>query len=759
MERLLALAPRDADLHRGYGLHLFERNSFVLAARELKKADALGRGDADALFFLGSALLEVADFPGAEDAFRRAIALAPERIPPRHSLGRLLLLRGKPQAARDELQSAAKLAPASGPVRFDLGRAREAVGDLKGAEADYRDALRLEPGFTRTRYALGTLLARTGRQDEAKREIAIYQAAFEKQQAETRKERTRGAEIAKAAAPSSPRGKDTSRRTKAAALPKAAASTKDAGCAVVFTDVASAAGIRFTHERGGTPEHRLPETMGSGLAWLDFDGDGLLDLYVVQSGPFPESGSPKAADRLYRNLGNGTFADVTAKAGLNDTAYGMGAIAADYDNDGFPDLFVTNYGHDILYRNNGDGTFTDVTAKAGVAGSGWSTSAAFADFDGDGFLDLFVVRYVDDSVEKDLFCGDKEKGLREYCHPSLYPPVANLLFHNEGNGTFTDISVSSGIAAALGKGLGVVVTDIDDDGKPDVYVANDTTMNFLFRNLGGNKFEDVSLLSGAGINFAGRAMGGMGVNAGDLDGDGRQDLVVTNFEAELNGYYHNLGSGLFEDLAATSGFGGPSFNFSGFGLNLFDADDDGDLDAFVANGHVLEAPHGQGSTYAERPFLMWNDGKGKFHERGCGDPFRVPVVGRGSAAADYDNDGDVDVAVSSSGGMLQLLRNGGSAGGWIGFVLRGKTSNRQGVGARVTLETPMGRQVREVHAGDSYLSSSDPRVHFGLGDEKKVLRVTIRWPSGIVQEVTGVAPGRYHVVDEQPGKPENQPKP
>jgi enediyne biosynthesis protein E4 len=524
--------------------------------------------------------------------------------------------------------------------------------------------------------------------------------------------------------------------------------SKDGGCPVVFTDVAAQVGVKFVHERGATPNHQLPETMGSGLAWLDYDNDGWMDLYVVQSGPFPPTNVPKAKNRLFHNNGNGTFTDVTEKAGLKDAAYGMGAVAADYDNDGYVDLFVTNYGRNILYHNNGDGTFTDVTEKAGVSGSGWSTSAAFADFDGDGHLDLFVVRYLDYSVEKNYFCGDPVKGRRDYCHPSLYPPISNLLYKNNGDGTFTDVTESSGISQSLGKGLGVVVADVDDDGRPDIYVANDTTMNFLFHNLGAMKFEDVSLISGAGVNSAGRAFGGMGVNAGDLDGDGRLDLVVANFEAEPNSLYRNLGSLVFEDASSTSGFGPPHFNFSGFGLNLLDAANAGRLDAFIANGHVLEVPRMQGVTYAERPFLMWNDGKGKFTERGCGAPFRRELVGRGSATADYDNDGDIDIAVSNSGGPLQLLRNDGVHGAWVGLALRGHKSNRQGIGARLTLETEEGRQVREVKAGDSYLSSSDPRVHFGLGSAKTIQRLTIRWPSGIVQEVKNLAPGRYHTVEE-----------
>jgi enediyne biosynthesis protein E4 len=345
---------------------------------------------------------------------------------------------------------------------------------------------------------------------------------------------------------------------------KKAAASKDAGCPVVFTDVAAQVGLSFRHERGGTPKHQLPETMGSGVAWLDYDNDGWMDLYVVQSGAFPAGSGPRPPDRLYRNVG-GKFVDVTEKSGLANKGYGMGVVAGDFDNDGFTDLYVTNFGKNVLYRNNGDGTFTDVTEKAGVGGSGWSSSAAFADFDGDGRLDLFVVRYLDYSVEKDLFCGDPVKNQRDYCHPSLYPPVSNLLFRNNGDGTFTDVSESSGVAAVKGKGLGVVVSDLDGDGKPDVYVACDTTMNLLFHNLGGMKFEDASLISGAGVNNAGRAFGGMGVSSADMDGDGKPDLLVANFEAEPNSLFRNVGGGVFEDASASSGFGPPHFNFSGFG--------------------------------------------------------------------------------------------------------------------------------------------------------------------------------------------------
>ncbi len=532
----------------------------------------------------------------------------------------------------------------------------------------------------------------------------------------------------------------------AATLDAAAPSSAPAGkapCPVVFTDIAPSAGIRFTHNRGATEMKRLPETMGSGVAWLDYDNDGWMDLFVVQSGKLPEGDT----GRLFRNDGHGHFTDVTEKAGISTKVYGMGAIAADYDNDGFVDLLVTGFGRNVLYHNNGNGTFTDVTDRAGLRSSGWSTSAAWADVDGDGRLDLFVTRYVDFRMDHDYFCGDPVTGKREYCHPDVFPGMPGTLFHNNGDGTFKDITKDSGLAA-IGKGLGVVFFDSDGDGRPDLYVANDQVMNFLFHNTGGGRFEDISIPSGAAVGSEGKPQAGMGVDAQDVDGDGKPDIVVTNFDFELSSLYHNLGDNLYEDASVSSGFGPPSFNFLKFGVNLFDAANRGTLDAFVANGHLSEHPTRQGVTYAERPFLMWNDGTGHFHEQGCGDPFSRPLVGRGTAVGDFDNDGFLDVAVSNSGGPFELLHNGGNGNAWIGVRLEGTRSNREGIGALLILETDRGKQVRTVMAGTSYLSSSDPRVVFGLGKDAKFKKLEIHWPSGTVQTVESLPIKQYTVIRE-----------
>jgi enediyne biosynthesis protein E4 len=525
-------------------------------------------------------------------------------------------------------------------------------------------------------------------------------------------------------------------------------------CPVTFTDVAATAGLRFTHDRGSAGEFRLPEMVGSGVAWLDYDNDGGLDLYVVQSGPFPPSLSAKARDRLFRNAGDGTFVDVTERAGIRDTAYGMGAIAADYDNDGFVDIYLTNYAGNMLLRNAGDGTFVDVTAKAGIAGPRWGTSAAWGDYDGDGRLDLFVGQYADDRKDKDLFCGDPATGERDYCPPIMYDPTVSVLYRNTGGGTFRDVTAEAGLAGATGKALGVLFTDLDMDGRADVYVANDQVMNLLFRNVGGGRFEDISISSGTGFGLEGQPQGGMGVDAGDLDGDGLPDIGVANFENETNEFYRNLGSGIFEDLSVSSNFGPPTLPYVKFGLNFVDVDNDGDLDVFLANGHIYSKPKRQGAKAAQKPMLLWNDGKGRFRPGACGAVFDVELVGRGSAAADYDNDGDIDIAVSNSGGPLQLLRNDSGAktsrGKWVGVALRGRKSNRQGIGASLTAELPSGRKLfRIVQAGSSYLSTSDPRVLLGLGEESAVKRLTIRWPSGTVQTVENLPAGKYVTIDEK----------
>jgi len=520
-----------------------------------------------------------------------------------------------------------------------------------------------------------------------------------------------------------------------------------------FIDVAREAGIDFQHERGGTGRKHLPETMGSGSAWLDADQDGRLDLYVVQSGPFPPSESAAAANRLYINRGGGRFAQADPAFGAGDRGYGQGVVAADYDGDGRTDLYVCNFGPDRLYRNLGDGRFEDVTSTAGLGLGGWSSSAAFADSDGDGDLDLYVTRYLDYDVSNDLFCGDPQTGERRYCDPSLFAGAGDRYYRNLGDGRFEDATAAQGLGEANGKGLGVLFTDLDGDQTPDLYVANDLTLNHLFHNDGTGRFESVSIFSGAGFNVDGKAEAGMGLAVGDVDGDGDADLAVTNFDVETNTLYLNSGAMFFDDVSASSGFGPPSFNLLGFGATLSDLNRDGRLDFYVTNGHIFERPTRADLHWRQRDLMLLGDGRGRFREARCGAALDDLQVGRGLAAADYDDDGDIDLAIVNNGGPLQLLRNDGSEGAWAGFVLDGRAPNVGAVGARVTLHFDDGDAVRWVTAGDSYQSSSDPRVLFGWTADRAPTSVSVVWRDGGSSEWdrTSLSPGRYHRIGEADG--------
>ena len=421
--------------------------------------------------------------------------------------------------------------------------------------------------------------------------------------------------------------------------------------------------------------------------------------------------------------------------------YGQGVVAADVDGDGWSDLFLTNYGADALLLNRGDGMFEDATARWQAGVGAWSASASFADADGDGDLDLYVSRYLAFDPNDPIYCGDAEAGTREFCGPDLFDGEGDVFLRNEG-GQFSDQTASAGFGTATGKALGVLFADFDGDGAPDVYVANDLTPNLLFHNRGNGTFEDVSLISGAAMNSEGREEAGMGVALGDTTGDGLPEIVVSNYDVETNTLYRNLGSMLFEDVSAASGIGVPSFNLLGFGMTMADFDRDGVLDLYVANGHVRERPERDNVGYAQRDLLLLGRGEGRFQEVRCDWLEAEPKVGRGLAVADYDSDGDVDLAVQNSGGPFDLLRNDQADGSWIGLTLHGAGANSAAIGARVVVETSDGsRQSRWVQAGDSYLSSSDARALFGLGD-RKVERVEVLWPSGartVVESPTSTA--------------------
>ena len=524
---------------------------------------------------------------------------------------------------------------------------------------------------------------------------------------------------------------------------------------VAFQEVAAESGIGFVHENAASPEKYLIETMGGGAAWLDFDGDGWLDLYLTNSAATEAFQTRELIGGvLYRNLAGEQFEDVTRQAGVG--AYGlfaMGVAVGDYDNDGDPDLAVTGYGRSVLFRNDGDGTFADVTHIAGVANQGkWGSSAAWFDFDKDGLLDLVVVNYLDWSPENNLYCGEPKPGYRSYCHPNKYQGQEPTLYRNLGGGRFESVSEASALGAKAGNGLGVVCFDFDLDGWTDVFVANDSMENFLFRNLGDGTFEETAFLAGVALGENGQAEAGMGVDAGDYDNDGRPDLYITHLDYEFDRLYRNGGQGEFSDATFEGGIGYKTFDLSGFGTRFVDVDNDGWLDLFVANGHVLdniELFH-EGTRYAERKLLFRNR-NGKFEEVGAdlGEALSTPRVSRAAAFADYDNDGDVDVLVANNGQSPQLLRNeGGNARNWLQVALVGTTSSRDGIGAAVTVWTGGRFQVMQRTGGGSYQAAHDPRMHFGLGSALTVAAVEVSWPSGTVDKFTEVPANTVLTVRE-----------
>ncbi len=529
---------------------------------------------------------------------------------------------------------------------------------------------------------------------------------------------------------------------------------------VRFVDVARSAGIHFRHDNAASPQKFLIETMGAGCGWLDYDQDGLLDLYLVQSAATPAYQPPRPLrGALYRNNGDGTFTDVTARAGVGaEGVFGMGVAVGDFDNDGYPDLYVCGYGRSILYRNNRDGTFTDVTARAGVANAGrWASSAAWFDFNNDGRLDLVVANYVDWSPKRNFYCGDHGPGLRSYCHPDDFNGAPPSLFRNNGDGTFTDVSAASGIGAKPGNGLGVVTFDYDDDGWQDVFIANDSMANFLFHNNRDGTFTEVAYLAGVAVGMNGEPEAGMGVDAGDASGTGRLDLAVTHLDSQLARFYQNQGGGFFDDATIRSGIGYSTYLMSEFGARFMDYDNDGRLDLFMACGHVLDnvSRYKPNVRYAEPKMMFHNIDGGRFRNvsEELGADLRRPCVSRGAAVGDFDNDGDLDILVSNNGGAPQLLRNdGGNARHWLQLLLIGAgKSNRDAVGARVRVEAGELVLVDQRKGGMSYQSAQDPRLHFGLGAQTVAERVEIRWPSGARTELHQVNADQILAVEEGKG--------
>jgi hypothetical protein len=529
---------------------------------------------------------------------------------------------------------------------------------------------------------------------------------------------------------------------------------------VTFTEVLpKSSGITWVHNNAHSLERYLPETVGAGCAFFDYDNDGWMDIYLVNSGASDFYTPPvPLKNALYRNNHDGTFTDVTDKAGVAGGRFGMGVAAADYDGDGWQDLYVTNYGGNILYHNNGNGTFTDVTEKAGVAAQGWSTCAVWFDYNNDGKLDLFVSGFVFYDKSQKILCTDEARSSSYYCVPRLFKPRQSYLFHNNGNGTFTDVSRESGIAASPGKSFGAVATDLNNDGLMDLFVANDTMPNFLFINRGGGKFEEMGLSAGVGYSENGKPRSGMGVDAADFDNDGWQDLFVANIDQEFFSLYHNQKDLTFTDEAGEIA---PATQLlSGWGLKFFDYDGDGDADLFLVNGHpddMIEKRLPK-VKYREPLLLFENTGHGfKNVSAQSGAVFSRDFTGRGMAVGDFDNDGDLDVLVTNNGEAPLLLRNdGGNRNNWLGLQLVATKSNPASVGAIITWQAGGIKRSRLKTSGGSYLASHDPREVLGLGAASKIESVEIHWPSGKSDRLTNLPLNTYIKVVEGEGFVKNR---
>ena len=533
---------------------------------------------------------------------------------------------------------------------------------------------------------------------------------------------------------------------------------------VTFSNITAQTKINFKHQGSPTSVKYLLETMGGGVAIFDYDNDGRMDLFFTNGAllkdpmpkvAMPDKNDPSFWNRLYHQKADGTFEDVTDRAGLKGDAFSMGVAAGDYDNDGYVDLYVTGYGANHLYHNNGDGTFTDVTRKLGVGCSGWSTSAGWIDYDRDGRLDLFVARYLDWNFEKGaILCGDS-RGTRAYCHPENFKGTTNVLYHQKPDGTFEDVSVKAGVADPDGKALGVALADFDNDGWPDIFVANDSVRQSLYRNKGDGTFEDIGVSAGAGYDEDGKTFAGMGVDVGDYDNDGYADVFITTLSYQTYALYHNNGDLSFTYATKASGVGQITLLNSGWGTHFIDADNDGLRDIFVAQSHVLDTI--EKSTgylkYKQTALLMRNAGKGFVDVSATAGPgFDLPIVARGAAFGDLNNDGQVDIVLGVLSSSPVILRNNGTKNHWLGIRLVGSKSNRDGIGARVVVtDTHDRRQIFDVSTAGSYLSSSDSRIIAGLGTAT-VKNIEVHWPSGLNQRLTPAEIDSYLTIYERDAK-------
>jgi enediyne biosynthesis protein E4 len=705
------LPPADSALERG--LEAFRRHDFPAAAKEFQQAIREQPSSARAHKLLGMAYSAEEKYQLAEEPFRRACSLNPHEENACYYLGRTYYALNRFEESEKAFDLALQNAKQRGRPLHGLALTLEALGNNPEAERHYKDALRAGERSAAADY--GMFLFRAGRSAESLQILRKYKCIKEL-------DRVTG-ELA-----GSPSGR--------AGLEPAAVGFK-------------AIPLRMTTNNGARGRKYLVETMIAGVAAFDYDNDGWTDIFVANGGSLPtlEKSGPEYLNRLFHNNRDGTFTDVTVKAGLQGAGYSMGVAAADYNNDGWGDLFFTGGRANTLYRNRGDGTFENVTAQAGVGGDGqWSVAAAWLDYDNDGWLDLFDVHYVAWDPSMELTCGIQRPGMRGYCHPRYFPSLPNALYHNERNGTFRDVSVESGISGYQGKGMGITIGDYDLDGRVDVFVGNDTVPNFLFHNEGNGKFVEVGMASGVALNGDARELSSMGADFRDYDNDGREDIFVTALSNETFPLFRNMGQGLFMDLSIPSLIAAASLPWSGWSNGVYDFNNDGLKDIFTANGNVLDNAESISSRLSRQPNMLFiNLGNGTFRSQILGGP----AFHRGAAFADFNRDGKIDAAVTRlNENPIVFFNNSAQAGHWLELQLVGRKSNRDGIGAWIHVVSDSGEQWNRVTTSVGYGCSSDRIVHFGLGKESVAKVITIEWPSGAKQRLDNVQADRLVTVEE-----------
>ncbi len=695
------------------GLDAFRQRDLPAAERELLMAAREQPDSARAWKSLGMTYIAEEKYEPAEDPCRQACDLDSREENACYYLGRVEFTLGRFDKSLAAYGKALTSGADRGRVLLGMALTYEAMSKPREAERYYKEAI--AAGEARSKVDYGLFLFKQGRGEDG---LKILRGAGADTEADRVETALRNADLSRGAA--------------------------DRGVPVRF----EASSLDMVVNNGATGAKHLIETTIAGVGVLDYDGDGWPDIFVANGAAIPslEKSGSRFYDRLFRNNHDGSFTDVTRKAGVAGSGYSMGVAAADYDNDGHVDLFVTGVGGNTLYRNRGDGTFEDVTQKAGLGERGkWAVAAGWFDYDNDGRLDLFVVRYVQWNPAAELFCGFPEKGIRQYCNPKLYEPLANALYHNEGGGRFRDVSREAGISAYAGKGMGVAFGDMDGDGKLDIFVANDTMRNFLFHNRGNGTFEEVALPAGVAYNSDGAALSSMGADFRDYDNDGRDDIFITALSNETFPLFRNLG-GRFGDVTYPSGIGKSSYPWSGWSCGMFDFNNDGRKDLFTANGHVMDNEELTSNRQSRQPNAVFiNQGNGTFRTQ------LLPgeAMHRGAAFGDFDRDGRIDAVVTRLNEKPLVLRNVSDGGGhWIALRLEGTRSNRDGIGARVHLVTASGEQWNRVTTSVGYGGSSDRLVHFGLGSDPVVQSIGIEWPSGSKQTLRNLAPDRYYEFTE-----------